>query len=506
MNPLTHLRLLLAHRGHRRYSENAGFVMPLVILIGITLTVVGFAMMQRASSQKNDSTSKEATAKALSAAEAGVTRITNLLNDPDTRFLATLPACVNEPLRQAGESCTDPSDPDTNPGNVTPNWQNLSNEQIMQWSGSSVACQSVPDAKLTDVRSIVNSAAWQPMTQGKYRLVGYSYPNGAGVAPGVGTLTVEGIVNEGQANEAVSRVEVKIPVEPGPPTNFITPGLWVTDSTTSGGTETVAGNNGIVASTVLINACDADLSDDELNSDNIIGDVKYTSVSMPSLPENPKETGSCTNDLGVLNEGVTTVLPRRTGNVFTDTQQTVTLNDGVTTVPAYVYCVDSIKKVGSDRVDLTIETLATSSDNATNLNVGDRFMVIIHLQGDIDLLGTDNITHTCVSNCANYKPTDLNIYGHNYPANSSPEIVISGSSSIDAFILAPEYSLGANGTGSGTGISGSVLVKDVSAGSNTSQVVVRQTGSWDDVIEGISPQPTSPTLNALSGWTTKPVN
>jgi len=508
MNPLHFFRLCLAYRWHHRHSRNSGFVMPMVILIGLILTLVGFAMMQRASSQKNDATSKETTAKALSVAEAGIARITNLLNAPSRRFLATLPAC-NDPFdsRQPGQACNDAS---SGSNIVVPNWQNLSTTQVQNWT-TAAACETVPPSELTAIQALSNNAGWQSLPQGEFRLVGYRFtptaPNTTlGRSPGTGTLIVEGIVNRGQANEAVSRIQVEIPVQPGPTNNVSVPGLWVTD-TNSG---SVVGNN-TIAGDVLVNDCEGNLA--AVSLANTSYTAKYTSADMPSVPPLP---ATC-NNLSAINNDLR--LPQRNANnVYTDTQTTVTLNNG-TTVPAFVYCVPSIDLNGGNKT-LTIETLDTrpTVNSVNNASRGARHMVIFHVAGNVNVQGNAKIVHQCpmtgdTTSCTNYKETDFNLYGR-APAPtggaSLPQICLARGSYVDAFILAPEYEFGVACSGGFGEVRGTVMVKKVSnstgCGSNTSNFVINQTGNWDDMIDGIQPQPTSPVLSAFSGWTTKPIN
>jgi hypothetical protein len=144
-------------------------------------------------------------------------------------------------------------------------------------------------------------------------------------------------------------------------------------------------------------------------------------------------------------------------------------------------------------------------------------MVIFHLQGNIDIGGTADLKHRCPSTTHptlcdgvgdQYKNTDLNIFGYSQASNA--KICLSGNSYLDAFILAPEYTFGVGGGGGTGGVYGSVIVNNGSVGggcgSNTSNTVISQVDSWDDMAFGIQPQETAPYLNSASGWTTKAVN
>ncbi|QHV00750.1 pilus assembly PilX family protein [Synechocystis sp. CACIAM 05] len=501
MNPYKFFRLIIFSR--RRSADNGGFALPMAIMVGLVLTVIGIVMMQRSMFQQNDSSSKAATDKAQNAAEAGVTRIVNLLNEPRRRFLATLPACVNPSLRTAGQACSDVS---TGTDTVVPNWQNLSTTQIRNWSGADVACKTIDSTVLTDVQTISNSAAWQSLPQGKFRLVGYKYTdaNGAILPPGdvpipnggVGILTVEGTVNEGQANEAKSRIEVKIPVKPGPPETISVPGLWVTDAASDG---SIVGNN-TIAGDVLVNDCNGNLAGVSFPTGSAYT-AKFTNLDMPAVPPLP---GTCSN-IATINDTLT--LPRTTG-ATPDAPTTVTLNNG-STVPAYVYCIGNINLNGGGKT-LTVNTLDSSNQ---------RHMVIFHVTGNVNVQGNAKILHECPMtgnpvNCTaypNYRITDFNIYGR-APAPTGggplPQICLAGGSYVDAFVLAPEYEYGVAGGGGNGGVRGTVMVKQISnstgCGSSTNNVVITQTGNWEDQVQGIKPQATAPILGSLSGWSAKP--
>ena len=507
MNPLSYLRLLLAYRGHHRSSQNSGFVMPLVILIGLTLTIVGFAMMQRASSQKNDATSKEATAKALSVAEAGVTQVMNLINTSENRFIAALPDCTDPP-GTAGATCSDTGS--------TPSWSNLSNLDSWTIITPGAACQP-PSTTTVDVPAIASNRDWKPLPQGEYRLVSYAFTpdtaNGGaiGLAPGTGTIVAEGVVNRGQANEAKSRIEVTVPIT-REPNNTSVSMLWVTQTSLSTGTNIIEGNQE-VNSNILVNDCDASVNPADFPGDSTLYEAVHTNVEQPTLPPYPS---TCTNDLGAMNLSGNTIV-----NIPRSTDTSTTTNG----VQVYSYCVDKIEMGGNSK--LNINTIDSS---------GNRYFVVFYLKGDIDGGGTPLINHICnlsvhgASVCSNvYRPTDFVIYGYgsdinrygagwstassyksNYASFSSspPEIVVSGNSSIDAFVLAPDYGYGVSGGGSAGGFTGALIIEKVLDNSGSNKVIFNEIPgiTWGDLFSGISAPPLPPTLNAASGWSTRPVN
>ncbi|WLT38444.1 hypothetical protein NON20_00510 [Synechocystis sp. B12] len=134
MNPYKFFRLIIFSR--RRSADNGGFALPMAIMVGLVLTVIGIVMMQRSMFQQNDSTSKAATDQAQNAAEAGITKIINLMNTPANRFISALPDCQN--WNAGSNTCTDTGS--------TPSWHNLPN--LGSWTittpGAAVSRQQPP--------------------------------------------------------------------------------------------------------------------------------------------------------------------------------------------------------------------------------------------------------------------------------------------------------------------------------------------------------------------------
>ena len=157
-------RLLLALlTGKKALTDKAvpGFVMPIVVMVGLVLTVLGFSMIQLSSDQKQQVVSKNLTNQTGSVAEAGVTRVMDLMNEIDNRFIATLPDCNN--FNTATDTCSDAAD--------VPNWNNLDDTSVWSFAaGEQEVCQAIPPTNIADIEAIASSRNLQNLPKGEYRL------------------------------------------------------------------------------------------------------------------------------------------------------------------------------------------------------------------------------------------------------------------------------------------------------------------------------------------------
>jgi hypothetical protein len=73
--------------------------------------------------------------------------------------------------------------------------------------------------------------------------------------------------------------------------------------------------------------------------------------------------------------------------------------------------------------------------------------VVFYVRGDIT--GNGDISHDCsgVTSPTVCKPGNLQIYAYNQLGLTVPQICLTGSQRLEAFIFAPDYSLGKTGTG-----------------------------------------------------------
>ena len=195
-------------------SNDKGVVLPVIIALGLIMTLVGTISIVQSNEEEITAKTQRKTAKALAAAELGVARYRELIDK--YRLIATYPACIN----WSGNTCSD-SGGDLSWGNVTAIKDDNNNELIGQ---------SCPNDGSTVVPDLTNKT-WQTVSGQsglQYRLIEYTYANN------VGQLVVEG-----KADNATTRLQVDIPVQPGIPTpngetvelegnfNYLNPALWI---------------------------------------------------------------------------------------------------------------------------------------------------------------------------------------------------------------------------------------------------------------------------------------
>lgn len=445
----------------KRRSSEQGFALVVAVGMGLIMVLVGTTMLIRGRGDQVTASAQKATNQGLSAAETGITRYQDLINT--NRIIATY----------------------TRTG--TPGWTNAATiPGITSGCTSGGGSSTVTPASVTTWQNVDLNVPSDP-TQGQYRLVDYTYTPNSGViapaAPGTGTLTVEGRVNQtgtgSTATEdvrtATTKLQVNIPVQQSDINNVPVPGLWIKSGTMPGNQKT-KGN-------ILLNDCslspapaadshqaiDTSLSPPGPYIDPVTGEpyqTKQVSLTFPVLPPKPTFITLPNNQvLGAISSSQT--FPRigdrsSTGAIYP-------LTGGV-----FEYSVASV-----------------SGNNTITIRNTPGVKVKFYLDGDI-AKQTDFLHDCTTSGCA---PTDFQIFG--YGASGS-RICLNGNGLIDAFIFAPAYSAGVDGNGQ---FRGSIWVNDFEApscSSSSNHIVVVQSASWTSL--GLTPQSLPPRLSPISSW------
>lgn len=449
---------------NNRTSEQ-GFAIPIAVGMGLVMLLIGTTMIVRSQGDEVTALTQKATNRGLSAAETGITRYQSLINS--NRVIATYPLTG------------------------TLSWTNASSiPGITSCSGGGA---TVVTANSTTAWQDVNSSN---SSLGQYKLVSYVYPapgttGTPGTAPGIGQLTVEGRVNQTDANgdgddnddndtsvgTATTRLQVNIPVQQGDINTVPVPGAWfkeggMEDAQSGKAEKTVKGN-------ILLNDCSVKPAANAYQATTGKPPVPYTdpttgqpyktttaNINFPDIPTKPA-TFPTSNQLKTINSNTTITLPDLTTNPK-DEQTTV---DGIT---AYRYSVTAINK--------------------GNIVITPGEKVIFYLDGNIDK-GVD-IKHDCgaVSGC---DPTDFQVYG--YAANG--EMCLNGNNAFQGFVFAPTYSVGVTGNGN---IEGSVWSKDFGkikdCGSNNASIVVTQEADWNTLLGLGLKFNLPPVISSASSW------
>ncbi|MDR9402972.1 MAG: hypothetical protein RI580_05975 [Halothece sp. Uz-M2-17] len=423
----------------KKYAEaNQGFVLPMIIALGLIMTVVGLTIVARSSDNKATAVSKKQSAQSLAVAETGVTELMQFINT------------------------------------VRP----LADNDLSEWSVEYEAIRATCADSFTNstAQNYADASTWITTNNGKdrFRVLDYDYtaddPTNIN-SPGVGVLTIEGEANFNQ-NTSTSAVEVNIPVSPR---TQGTPGLFVTQANLS--------NNQIDGDLLLY---DCDFSGSNIDLSNINGEATANPFAkFPPLPEPPSDStkvNDLNNGIGssLFSGGVSTVTLPRSGDVQAD--------DGV-----YHYVLGT---TGANSIDL--------KGGGKTLIIDPSKKVTFYMEGNVQMKGNAKLIHDCtgVTGC---KPTDFQIYGSDGSSDTygtgteTTAICLSGGSTVDAFILAPNANVAVNGGGnntasdgtndeSGEGITGSVWANswndDPNAnncGSNAGKTLVTQNADWNEL-------------------------
>jgi hypothetical protein len=329
---------------------------------------------------------------------------------------------------------------------------------------------------------------------------------------GWGVLTLEGLSlspqgdpNNIDGDNAASRnrVVVTIPILPSRPLAFTrttVPALWIRE----GATEDLSQTSQITVSNPNYSG-GAKFQGDVVMSDtteatgfvegtgtlqpNLECYINQNNIQQPEPPEPAPNTPYKAQFVGVPFPN----LPRIPGPSLGDLTSSETfprLGDTPSPNGVYEYIVDNIN-LSSGKITIT---------------PGQR--VVFYVRGDINGV----IEHDCssVSPPTVCKPGNLQIYANNELAFTAPQIClrVGQNQRLEAFIFAPDYSLGKTGNGDFVGAAwGKNWGKISTCASNSGAVAVTQGVEWTDLIQNLKPNPlnTLPQLGKIANWFEEPI-
>ena len=473
---------LINYLSRSRVSRNSGFALPMAIMVGASIIIVGLAVVIQAQSNQSKVVSQKAKASSMAAAETGLTRVQNMF--AGARFAAlydglewkTAIAADGTPIASVSGGASNPTG-DT-----------LSTQLTAVANSNSSACGTSSDAttkttamknQLAQLRDLAVAMVDNPTTyktidsKNSYRLVSYQYAGTSGALPGTGVTATGRVVIEGKSTEgggeSVSRIMVDIPISGAAtaalPGGTLAPGLWIKQqgvNDASKSESTLDMSSGALNANVVLNDCTNAISDSyvtALNTTQVARgySASRSSVGMPATPAIPT---------GVTPYALTSSasLPRSGETAAAD---------------GYYY----YQRTG-DLSDITVDHTG-----------GKKYR--IYFSGNIPKTTSINSNCDSTSGC---QPTDLQIFG----TGASGEICMNGNSDrqVAAFVLAPNYALGKTGNGN---FLGSYIVKTwgkiASCGSNNGKLAVIQTQAWGNVPSELRPGSVPlPTIAAFSGW------
>jgi hypothetical protein len=493
---------------HLMANREKGFALPLAVLIGLILMVTGITMMMRVQGDQSKVIAQKARADALRSSEAGVTRVQDLLNS--VRVMATVDSnsnCTPKGCWQTAQVVPNPST----------DLQKDLKKLYTAASCSNTNAAATLSAKIDELRGL-SGGQWFDLGNNRYyRVVNYVYLDDTKKTPppdglGWGVLTLEGLSlspqgdpNNIDGDNAASRnrVVVTIPIFPSLPLAFTrttVPALWVSE----GATEDLSQTSQITVSNPNYSG-GAKFQGDVVMSDtteatgfvegtgtlqpNLECYINQNNIQQPDPPEPAPNTPYKAQFVGVPFPN----LPRIPGPSLGDLTSSETfprLGDTPSPNGVYEYIVDNIN-LSSGKITIT---------------PGQR--VVFYVRGDINGV----IEHDCssVSPPTVCKPGNLQIYANNELAFTAPQIClrVGQNQRLEAFIFAPDYSLGKTGNGDFVGAAwGKNWGKILTCASNSGAVAVTQGVEWTDLIQNLKPNPlnTLPQLGKIANWFEEPI-
>jgi hypothetical protein len=333
-------------------------------------------------------------------------------------------------------------------------------------------------AKINELRGLSENKWFELGNNRYYRVVGYDYSIGTGR----GVLTLEGLSRTSAAKDLTktlpdidsddnaasrNRVVVTIPILDSPPLAFnrtTVPALWISDGTVDDG----ATFDGDVVEKVASPGCN--INQTKIKKPTSDYTAQFVGVFFPNLPPIPDSIPPVQKNLALT----TSETFPRTG----DTATTRTINGE--SVKVYEYIVDNINLSGSDKITIT---------------PGNR--VVFYVKGNIK----GAIEHDC-GTTTGCKSGNLQIY-----ANGSGSICLTGNQKLQAFIFAPDYSLGKTDDGTFIGAAwGKKWGPIPGCPSSSVAVAVTQTKGveWTELIQDLKPK--FPELGKIANWCEEPTN
>lgn len=257
----------------RPTSTEDGFAIPIALGFGLIMILLATTSVIRSQNDNISAINKRSTARSLTAAETGISRVQDFLNR--NRAAAAAQACAAAPTTYG--AC-----PDASP--------------TVSWDVPTTIPNLCSAAYTTADAALVDNNNWQDVSstdadQGQFRISSYTT---------AGVLTVEGRANVGTSGEAKSKVQVTLPITY--PISDPVASLWVK------GTSSPITGTPQVDSSVVINSCTAASS---LVTLPVKGtELIKTPQSMPPVPTKPATSSTFPTLANISTAVPTKELPR----------------------------------------------------------------------------------------------------------------------------------------------------------------------------------------------------
>jgi hypothetical protein len=465
------MKKLLKIRNQHKSTEQ-GFSIAVSTGFGLIIMMIGLTMMGRAMKDSSVSASQKIITRSDAAAQVGSTRLLSLI--------AKYPQLAGVKDCDGTRSSSDNSCPDDN---TKTSWKNLSKiSNLTIASSDSTRLDAIRSGEWVDIDSTKPE-------KGQFRLAKYT-PS----TSGLGNVDMEGRVGQnGTGNTATNDIQTGAAQAnadvyyTAPQAEKISdgtsstpfPGIWLSSAP-------APTNQYYLATGLLENSY---TGDDKLYADLDITKAKVTEATKTPLriadfrPAKPTSFTTGTNGQTLSDKPTTeTEDDKKTKTLpgTSDTPTTRTINGVETDVYEY-YATNISTKVVVNTVN--------SSGAGTNRPK----KVIIYLDGNLDLSGSQEITHSCKDRQGTAVPagscdlSNFQIYGYKTATNPNPAICTHGNKVIEAFIIAPDHTAGMKGGGSDDGgIQGALWAKSWGDGgsgcnSNSNHAGIQQKGTAGDL-------------------------
>ncbi|PHV64051.1 hypothetical protein WEU38_13600 [Cyanobacterium aponinum AL20118] len=483
-----------------------GNTLIVAIGIGLVLIIATSLTLFNSSKDKTNVQAGEFSKKTMAVAELGVTRVHNFLAKNSKLAEYSLADWES----QAGTMQLQGTFTNTSSTNSTCS-------SLTSGAGGTTVSTTVGKFKTDGDTVVENPSSYTDFRQGAFKVLDYQLADAnlnpvssvdansvaVGQIYGHGILTIESQINPGansasdlftSTNSSQSNVQVTIPLRRATVSTPF-PGVWISDQ------QIGSPSNSIINATLLVPDCDNMDLNIAPGNDVILSDMLF-----PQLPTPPADTDPKYYNLGDITSSTT--LPRSTDQHI-ETQQ-ITDNGVTYNVKVYKYKVNNISLNGGEKIKI----------------VPGR-KVVINLYGNIDIGGSQVIDNSCTTttdyicdpvtkivtypsdllNPSIFRRENLNIFGYGVntggPTSQEPHICLAGGAEVFGFVFAPDYAVGAAGTGAGNGFTGAVWARmfnpPSTCGSNTGQVVVVQDiTDWDAI--GLVPTNIPPQIGSITQW------
>jgi hypothetical protein len=472
------LKLALIRHLAAKSSNSQGFVLPMVIGLGLVITLIGITMIVRSGDDKVNAVMQEQSSQSLSIAESGISRVASqLLQARGLLQKSYVPAAYAAEFGLGAE---------------LNEWGTLTARDIVTGTN-----QCPPPANNNNEPYAFQKVpvTAQTIDLGTYQLLAYYYNNGKG------TLLVEGIKGTEEIDRSQNRVKVQIPITDRPDTNpgiasvmankinlkqsDVTGKITCTDATlcpiTCVGTEPTLNE---LRAAIGASSGNAVIT----NPDGGLPDIKVSSMKIPDIPKAP--ANATVHSLGDITSGST-------------------FNPA-----SYAASPDGNYYFQIANIDITGNAFEIQTSGISNTA-----KVIFYVSGDIDQGGNGDIKPVLSSG---QQPTlgQIRIYGGSSDGTmpTSQRFALSGNACTMAFIHAPKADLSIDGGGNGcsdlpspmtgTNVYGAVWANTYNELGNTSNssIFYEQPGLMSIIAGENNGNFMIPSMDEPTSWERRPVN